>query len=129
MEGKIHAALKEGSRLPIDRRERDKRLQFNRQVVSYRQTAEWGMRAIQGAFGRLRLPLNINRNEDRKELLEICMRLTNVRTARVGINQIRNVYVPIWTAEREDIELWTGFEQMLFGDIQRRDRVARFHLV
>lgn len=87
------------------------------------------MRAIQGAFGRLRLPLNINQVEDRQELLEVCMRLANVRTARVGINQIRNVYMPIWTASIEDMELWTGFEEMLFGDIQRRDRVARFRLV
>lgn len=26
---------------------------FNRELLSYRQTAEWGMRAIQGSFGRL----------------------------------------------------------------------------
>ena len=129
IEGRIRAALKEGSRLPADPHRREQHLRFNRELVSYRQTVEWGMRAIQGAFGRLRLPLNINQDEERQEILEVCMRLTNVRTAKVGINQIRNVYMPIWTADREDMELWTGFEQMLFGDIRHRDRVARFHLI
>lgn len=126
--GKIQAALKQGAQLPADDVQREAVLAFQRQLLSYRQTAEWGMRAVQGAFGRLRLPLNINNNEDRRDLLETCVRLTNVRTSRVGINQIRNVYVPIWTADAEDEQLWNSFETMLFGEIRSRDRVARFHL-
>ncbi|KZV61810.1 hypothetical protein PENSPDRAFT_592328, partial [Peniophora sp. CONT] len=67
-------------------------------LLSYRQTAEWGMCALQGSFGRLRVPLEIENSERRGDLLETCLRLHNVRTAVVGISQIRNVYEPIWRA-------------------------------
>jgi len=35
-------------------------LNHSRAILSYRQTAEWGMREIQGSFERLRLPLCID---------------------------------------------------------------------
>lgn len=80
-----------------------------------------------GSFGRLRLPLDITNNDGRVALLEICCRLNNVRATCVGVSQIRNVYEPLWRGE--DDELWFGFERLLFTDIQRRDRVARYHHV
>jgi hypothetical protein len=100
-------------------------LKFDRQLLSYRQSVEWGMRTLQGSFGRLRVPMNINDNQGRRDLLEICGRLHNLRVRCVGVNQILNVYVPTW--QTEDGELWAGFETMLFRDIQRQDRVSRFH--
>lgn len=78
-----------------------------------------------GAFGRLRLPLEAEDDEARSDMLEICMRLSNIRTKRVRISQIRTVYMPIWQDGYE--RLWEGFETMLFGEIQKADRVARFH--
>lgn len=53
--GKIKAPLKGGQRITADPVEQAKILQLNRQLLSYRQTAEWGMRGMQGSFGRLRV--------------------------------------------------------------------------
>ncbi|EJU00937.1 hypothetical protein DACRYDRAFT_29315, partial [Dacryopinax primogenitus] len=35
-------------------------LQFIEQLISFRQSAEWGMQAIQGSFGQLQLLLKAN---------------------------------------------------------------------
>jgi hypothetical protein len=126
--GKIRAPVKAGERVPQDPYEQEQFLRVNRQLLSYRQTAEWGNRMLQGSFGRLRVPLDINAVEARQELLELCCRLNNVRAQLVGINQIRNVYMPVWKAS-EDEQLWKNLGDMLFGEIRRRDRVSRFHLV
>jgi hypothetical protein len=85
------------------------------------------MRGLQGAFGRLRLPLDIDNAEQRANLLETCIRLHNFQTCRVGHNQIRAVYMPLWRQTVDDEQVWDGFEKMLFSDQQRKDRVARFH--
>jgi len=66
--------------------------------------------------------MDINNNQGRGDLLEICARLHNLHVWCVGVNQILNVYVPTW--QTEDGELWAGFQTMLFSDIQRRDRVS-----
>jgi hypothetical protein len=33
----------------------------------------------------------------------------------VGINQIKNVYEPIWT-DGDQAQIWNGFKDMLFGE-------------
>lgn len=48
--GKLVAPLKAGEQVPADLMERSMVLEFNRNLVSYRQSAEWGMRALQGSF-------------------------------------------------------------------------------
>lgn len=83
------------------------------------------MRTLQGSFGRLRLPLQVNDPQARSNLLEICARLHNVRTTLVGINQIRNTYEPIW---RESDDLWDSFGDELISEIGKKDRVSRFHV-
>ena len=119
--------MKDGTRLPSDPHLRRQALAFDRQLLSYRQTAEWGNRALQGCFGRLRIPLLINYNELHGDILEICSRLCNLRTRKVGINQIRSVYMPIWKANEQE-EIWLTFESMLFSDQRKNDRVRRFHM-
>ena len=126
--GKIQAPVKEGEYIPEDPYEQEEFLQFNHQLLSYRQSAEWGNRMLQGLFGRLRVPLNINVERDQRELLELCCRLHNIQTELVGINQICNVYMPVWKAS-EDEELWNNLGDILFGDICHRNRVSCFHLV
>ena len=69
----------------------------------------------------------VDAKSERADLLEICVRLNNVRAELVGINHIRSVYMPLWTRTRADEELWTNFEHMLFGDQRRANRVSRFH--
>ena len=85
------------------------------------------MRSIQGSFGRLRLPLSIHNNQQRADLLEVCFRLHNLRTRRIGRNQIQSVYMPEWRQTAQEEEIWTNFENMLFGDQQEYDRVKRFY--
>jgi hypothetical protein len=129
IKGKIRAPIKSGQRMQGTVDEIQEHLAFDRELLSYRQTAEWGMRGLQGSFGRLRIPLEIGRDAERGDLLEICCRLNNLRAELVGINQIRNVYMPLWRETRAEEEVWVNFENMLFGDQRRSDRVARFHNV
>ncbi|KIL56668.1 hypothetical protein M378DRAFT_89013 [Amanita muscaria Koide BX008] len=125
--GHIKAPMKDGTRLPLNPRLHSEAMIFDRQLLSFRQAAEWGMGALQGSFGRLRVPLPINYEDHRGDLLENCMRLFNLRTRLVGYNQIRSVYLPIWK-EGEYDRVWNSFEDMLFKDQRKSDRVSRFHL-
>ncbi|KAG6848622.1 hypothetical protein H0H93_015417 [Arthromyces matolae] len=128
IQGKIRAPIKAGERIPADPMIQAEVLRENRQLLSYRQTAEWGMRTVQGGFGRLRIPLPISSENKRLRLLGNICRLTNIRARRVGISQIRNVYMPLWEMS-EDERLWADMKNMLFGEVIKRDRVSRFHLV
>ena len=68
-------------------------LQDHIATTSIRQAAEWGMRVLQGCFGRLRLPLPWDADA-RKRILLCCLHLSNLRTRVMGINQIRTVFDP-----------------------------------
>ncbi|KIK32391.1 hypothetical protein CY34DRAFT_19081 [Suillus luteus UH-Slu-Lm8-n1] len=125
---RICAPLKQGQRLQGSVAEIDECMAFNRELLSYRQTAEWGMRGLQGAFGRLRVPLEIANKEARGDLIEICVRLHNLHAIRVGINQIRTVYLKCWQDTDDDTAVWQDFENMLFSEQREKDRVSRFHV-
>lgn len=106
----------------------EKALRFNRELLSYRQTAEWGMRIMQGSFGRLHVPLPIEDAAQRRELIETCVRMFNLRSNCVNINQIRSVYMPLWEVS-EDEMMWSEVGNMMFGEIRRRNRVSRYHVL
>ncbi|KDR70605.1 hypothetical protein GALMADRAFT_50277, partial [Galerina marginata CBS 339.88] len=91
--GQIRAPVKAGQRVRGTDEEIAEAMAFDRELLSYRQTAEWGNRQLQGTFGRLRIPLDINNSHQRGDLLEICFRLANLRTRWIGINQITTVYM------------------------------------
>jgi hypothetical protein len=101
--------------LPADPAKAAALLAFNRQLLSYRQTAEWGNRALQGCFGRLRVPLEIGHQNRCGEFLENVVRQHNLHTRRIGINQICNVYMPLWHPDEQD-QLWYLFRDMMFSD-------------
>ncbi|KEP46236.1 DDE family endonuclease [Rhizoctonia solani 123E] len=90
---KIKVPLKGGARVRGTAEYIDRVTQESKEVTSARQAVEWGMRAIQGCFSRLYVPLDVNRSDQRANLLEVCFRLHNVRTRMIGINQITSVYV------------------------------------
>jgi DDE superfamily endonuclease len=73
------------------------------QATSLRQAAEWGMRAIQGAFPRLKETIKIEENGERSVILNLMPLLYNYRLATVGLNQLRNVYVPSWSVDADFI--------------------------
>ena len=127
IDGRILVPLKAGTKLPEDDDQREYILQLSRSVLSYRQTAEWGMRELQGSFGRLRIPLEAGNMERRADLIESCFRLHNLRTRLVGINQIRSVYLPAWH-KGDGGRIWDGFEDILFSHQRQYDRVRAFHV-
>jgi hypothetical protein len=124
--GRIRAPITAGTRLPTDPVACTQLLAFNRQLLSFRQTAEWGNSALKGAFGRLRLPLQIHDHPARRDLLEVCVRLHNLRTRCIGLNEIRSVYMPLWSLTPEE-GLWDGFENRFFS--VPHAHVTRFEMV
>lgn len=60
-------------------------------MLSELHSAEWGVSAVNGTFGRLKLPLSPD-TKKRKRLLQICLHLFNFRTCYMSLNQIRTTY-------------------------------------
>jgi hypothetical protein len=71
------------------------------QATSLRQAAEWGMRAIQASFPRLKDRIRYEMNGERKVFLQLLPLLYNFRTNLVGLNQIQNTYVPMWSVDAQ----------------------------
>jgi len=73
------------------------------EATSLRQAAEWGMRAIQGAFPRLKdaIRYEVDGGTERKIMLKLVVLLYNYRLEHVGLNQIRNTYVPGWSKDAD----------------------------
>ncbi|CUA71478.1 Cytoplasmic dynein 2 heavy chain 1 [Rhizoctonia solani] len=124
--GKIKTPLKVRARLSDNPVRAAEELAYSNAITSARQPAEWGMRALQGAYGRLRMPLDINNPIGRRVLLETCFRLHNLRTRLIGINQIRTVYMRQW--DSDDDRFLHNLHSMFFSDIRANDRVKRFYL-
>jgi hypothetical protein len=82
-----------GSNAPT-RGERLLDLQKKRQATSARQTAEWGMRALQSSFPRLKDRFVYEERGERRITLKMLVLIYNMRARMVGINQIRNTYMP-----------------------------------
>ena len=64
------------------------------QATALRQSAEWGMRAIQGAFPRMKDKIKYEEVGERRVTLQLLPLLYNIRLELVGLNQLRNVYAP-----------------------------------
>ena len=129
MKDRIRTASKSTDKPPANRADALKLNALNRQLLSYRQAAEWGMREIRGSFGRLRIPLPIENTSLRRKLLKLAGKMHQLRVRRVGISHIMNTYMPIWKDGIENIDVWENWEKMLFRDMRRKDRVSRFHNV
>jgi len=70
------------------------RERLHTEVVKMRQSAEWGMRALQSSFPRLKDRIIYEEMGNRKIMLKLCILFFNYRARLVGINQIRNFYMP-----------------------------------
>ena len=68
-------------------------------LVSMRQSAEWGIKSLEGTFTRLKRQFPWKDQGNRGNILENCVMLVNLRARLVGLNQIRIVWMP-WL-ERE----------------------------
>ncbi|KAJ1406173.1 hypothetical protein B484DRAFT_300118, partial [Ochromonadaceae sp. CCMP2298] len=84
---------------PLSRRQRrnlaavlrDQLLARHGLYISLRQAAEWGMRALQGSFSRLKSRLPSDAKKRGRIILSILL-LSNLRTHYVGLNQISTVF-------------------------------------
>ena len=81
------------------------------EATSLRQAAEWGMRALQSAFPRLKdtIRYEVDGGTERKIMLKLVVLLYNFRVEHVGLNQIRNTYVPAWS---KDAEYFVGSKEV-----------------
>ena len=70
------------------------KIEVARDATSMRQSSEWGMRAFQASFPRLKDRITIEYRGQRKLMMKLLIHLYNLRTRKVGINQILNVYMP-----------------------------------
>ncbi len=69
----IHAPMKAGEVLHLTEEGMWAAVQFDNQLLSCRQAAEWGMQMIQGSFSQLRMPLPINNTRAHANLIEVCI--------------------------------------------------------
>jgi hypothetical protein len=69
-------------------------IEVARNATSMHQSSEWGMRAFQASFPRIKDCITIEYRGQRKLMMKLMVHLYNLRTRKVGINQILNVYMP-----------------------------------
>ena len=62
------------------------------------QSSEWGMRCLQGPFPRPKERFIYEEKGERDLMLKLIVLIYNFRVNTVGINQIRNTYMP-WLEE------------------------------
>ena len=83
--------VKSSQELPMSANAMDHSI--NNQATSVRQAAEWGMRAFQGSFPRIKDRLVYEEKGERKIMLKFIVLLYNYRARKVGLNQILNTYM------------------------------------
>jgi hypothetical protein len=97
--------IKSSQNVPIehnDLHEYGQLLRVNQDATSMRQSAEWGMRALQASFPRLKDRFIYEEHGERKLILRMIQLLYNLRSRKVGINQIKNVYMPALNQNAND---------------------------
>ena len=95
--------------LPVETRRAA--LRRHNTYVSLRQSSEWGMRALQGTFVRMKSRLTSNKRK-RRQILTVIILLHNFRTHVVGLNQIATVF---------------NVEYESYLNIRNYDRIAQYY--
>ena len=65
----------------------------NEEATAMRQSVEWGMRAFQSSFPRIKDRIIFEENGEKRLILRLLVLLFNYRANMVGINQIWNEYL------------------------------------
>lgn len=127
LDGKILKPLKTGDSIPRTRQGFAAAIKTSHEVTSERQAAEWGMRALQGAFPRLYVPTAASDHPRRLRMLTAVARTFNVRTRLVGINQLKTVYDEAAAREEDnpDVTFRSIAEQFYNGIFKPKDANAR----
>jgi hypothetical protein len=74
----------------------------NIEATSMRQSAEWGMRAFQSSFPRVKDRIIYETRGERRLILKSLIFLFNVRARKVGVSQIKNTYVTAWDVDANE---------------------------
>jgi hypothetical protein len=69
-------------------------LNIQKQATSVRQLSEWGMRALQASFPRLKDRLIYEDRGERRLIMNLIVLLYNFRASVVGLNQIQSSFMP-----------------------------------
>ena len=65
-----------------------------KEATSVRQLSEWGMRSLQGGMPRIKDTFYYEERGERGVIIEMVIRLFNIRARLVGISQIRTTFMP-----------------------------------
>jgi hypothetical protein len=95
MGGKIVAPLKSGELDRIPRKEWTAQIHFHHTITTIRQAAEWANATLKGPFRRLHNKLPVKAST-RKELFDLAVHMHQLRTRRIGLNQIKTFYDVAW---------------------------------
>jgi hypothetical protein len=67
---------------------------IQRQATAVRQLSEWGMRALQASFPRLKDRMIYEENGERRLIMNMIVLRCNFRASVVGLNQIQSTFMP-----------------------------------
>lgn len=110
LHGKFVGPINKKKKKKLDPRLRDLILSQCDVYTSLRQASEWGMRALQGTFIRLKSRLPSDNKKRHNILLSVAL-LHNFRTVHVGLNQIAAVF---------------NLEYEQYINVNGYDRIARY---
>ena len=88
-------------------------LAVKQEATSMRQSAEWGMRAIQSSFPRLKDTLHYEEHGEQRLIFSSLFLIYNLRAHLVGLNQLQNVYFPILRERNANIEFATPIDNLI----------------
>ena len=74
-------------------------MEIVKNATSMRQSSEWGMRAFQASFSRIKDRISLEFRGECKLMMKLMILIYYLRTRRVGIEQILNVYIPSWSED------------------------------
>ena len=78
-----------------------------------RQSAEWGMRAIQSSFPRLKDTLPYEEHGERRLIFSSLFLIYNLWACLVGLNQLQNEYFPIFREHNANIEFVPPIDNLI----------------
>jgi hypothetical protein len=67
---------------------------IQQQATSVRQLSEWGMRALQASFPRLKDRMIYEEKGERRLIMNMIVLLYNFRASVVGLNQMQSSFMP-----------------------------------
>lgn len=94
-----HLCLIKSAKDHLSISENAEQMVMNRKATAMRKGSEWGIRAFQGSFPRMKVRFIYEENGELRKVLLLIVFLFNLRTRMVGMNQIIYTYMPHMAVE------------------------------